>query len=628
MKFVILCGGIGKRINNFSLPKPLTYINGKHMIEYVIEKIPTNDVHIIYNIWLQMYNFEEIVVNLFKTKTFMFSTVDYLTRGAVETAYVGIINMKFAYEDRDTVVFIDNDNIHDLSMFDININTNFIGYCKNYDNDKTNYSFIQITDNYVNNIEEKIKISDDYCCGIYGFKNAEIFKKYAKKLIDENFKTKNEFYFSQLYKLMLKHEEKIAPVYIEGSTHAGSYNEIKVMNAVINKLRICFDLDNTLVTFPTIPNDYSSVKPIKKMIDLLISLKNKGHEIIIYTARRMKTNNNNVGKVIKDIALVTINTLEKFNIPYDELLFGKPIADIYIDDKAINPYINDISFFGIFEEEKTEYIHNKVENNKYNVITKKHNIIIKNGPYKFIKGELFFYKTVPEELAHYFPQLLDYKIRDNNNIELSLEVVEGIPLLFLYKNKLLSQKHVDELFEVLHNIHTTEFPITITYDNIHNNYFKKLEDRFNDNDYPFVDANDVYESITQNLQKHYSPKIVGILHGDYWFSNIMLGYDDKYKCIDMKGQVDNILTLNGDVYYDYGKLYQSILGYDMVLNGYNRDVEYISCMSAYFIKKCRMLNLNINYLKAVTNSLIFGTFHFIETDESKTRVWEFLKTII
>mgnify|MGYP003349597175 CR=1 FL=1 len=35
------------------------------------------------------------------------------------------------------------------------------------------------------------------------------------------------------------------------------------------KLRICFDLDNTLVTYPSIPNDYSTVKPIQKNINLL-----------------------------------------------------------------------------------------------------------------------------------------------------------------------------------------------------------------------------------------------------------------------------------------------------------------------------------------------------------------------
>jgi hypothetical protein len=58
---------------------------------------------------------------------------------------------------------------------------------------------------------------------------------------------------------------------------------------MIKKLRFCFDLDNTLVTFPKIPNDYTTVEPIQNTINYLKYLKTFGHTIIIYTARRMKT---------------------------------------------------------------------------------------------------------------------------------------------------------------------------------------------------------------------------------------------------------------------------------------------------------------------------------------------------
>lgn len=630
MKYILLCGGIGKRCNNYSLPKPLNYINGKYMIEYIIENIPSNEIYIIYNICLKEYNLEEIVINLFKTKKMYFSPIDYLTRGAVETAYVGINKFNYKEDEQEPIVFIDNDNIHSFPITIKNISNHFIGYGKNYD--KTNYSFITIQNNNVTNIEEKIKISDDYCCGIYGFADVLSFRNYAKQLIEQNFKTKNEFYFSQMYKLMIKDNQTILPIYIEETKHIGSYDEI-IHSFHIHqeeyenkpKLRICFDLDNTLVTYPTIPNDYSSVKPIQKMIQLLNVLKKNGHEIIIYTARRMKTHQNNVGKVIKDIALITINTLEKFNIPYDELIFGKPIADIYIDDRALNPYVNDISYFGLFNE-KNEFIHNKVENNKFNTIKKINNIIKKNGPYKMLKGELHFYQNVPSTLSSFFTGLIDFN-KLNENLEISLDHINGIPLFFLYKNNLITKKHIDGLFGVLQKFHKTEYPITIEDKNIHNNYFKKLQDRFNTNDYFFEDAQEVYDSIIQNLQNHYSPKVVGIIHGDFWFSNIILEYDDNYKCIDMRGQIDNILNLNGDMYYDYGKLYQSILGYDLVLNNCNIDKEYILNMKTYFLKKCNELNLNIDYLTAVTKSLIFGTFYSIESNESKKRIWDFVKSI-
>jgi hypothetical protein len=143
----------------------------------------------------------------------------------------------------------------------------------------------------------------------------------------------------------------------------------------------------------------------------------------------------------------------------------------------------------------------------------------------------------------------------------------------------------------------------------------------------FSDANKIFSVIKDNLQSNFYPKIVGVIHGDFWFSNIIITYDDKYKCIDMKGKVDNVFTMNGDSYYDYGKLYQSILGYDLILNDCKINETYVEKIKQYFLKKCIERELNIEYLYWVTKSLIFGTFHFIENTDTKNRVWDFLKKI-
>jgi GTP:adenosylcobinamide-phosphate guanylyltransferase len=50
MKYILLCGGVGSRYNKYSLPKPLNYIEGKHMIEFIIENIPSDEIYIVYNI--------------------------------------------------------------------------------------------------------------------------------------------------------------------------------------------------------------------------------------------------------------------------------------------------------------------------------------------------------------------------------------------------------------------------------------------------------------------------------------------------------------------------------------------------------------------------------------------------
>jgi len=246
MKYIILCGGIN---DSKSLPKPLNYVHGKYMIEYIVENIPSKDIYIFYNIFLETYNFEEIVINLFKDKNIYFTKIDYLTRGPIETAYVGLKNF-----DNESILFIDNDNVHNIP--NLNINQNFIGYGTNQE--ENHYSYIKIENGKVINIKEKQKISDNYCCGIYGFICPSIFNRYAEKLLKEN-KPNIHYYFSNIYKLMIDDHFDITPIFINTKLIGNTNN-------LFNKpLRICFDLD-TLVTLPTIPNDYSTVKPINKMI--------------------------------------------------------------------------------------------------------------------------------------------------------------------------------------------------------------------------------------------------------------------------------------------------------------------------------------------------------------------------
>jgi capsule biosynthesis phosphatase len=623
MKYILLCGGIGKRNNQYSLPKPLNYIGGRHLIEYTLESIPSKDIYIVYNSFLDQYYFKEILINKFKQHRFHFYSLDFLTRGAVETALIGLQHFELG---DDNIVFIDNDNIHKYPHFGT-FDNHFICYGEDFE--KTNFSFITISDSSVVAIEEKIKISDNYCCGIYGFKNQSSFMELANELITRNMKTKQEFYFSQLYKLMLEKNERVIPVSIENTFHLGTFDEIaqnvKSIPGSKKKMRICFDLDNTLVTYPTIPNDYSSVKPIQKMIDLLNYFRLDGHEIIIHTARRMQTHGSNVGKVIKDIAMVTFQNLEKFNIHYDEIIFGKPIADIYIDDRALNPYYNDISLFGFFKREP-EFIHNKIENNRYNTVEKTNNTISKIGPAKYIRGELYFYQNIPQSISEFFPALIGHNKMDDK-IEIKIDFVHGIPLYFLYSNQTMTTTVIDKCFDVLDKIHNCVYPITINEELVKSNYFDKLDQRFNPNDYYFNDADVVFQEIIDGLTQYYNPKIASVIHGDFWFSNILLTYQDEIKCLDMKGQVFNELTLNGDIYYDYGKMYQSIAGFDLILHGIPIDNKHIAYMTMYFLRKCRELGLNMNYLKWVTKSLIFGTFHALKPDAPREKIWKLIKSI-
>lgn len=98
------------------------------------------------------------------------------------------------------------------------------------------------------------------------------------------------------------------------------------------------DLDDTIST--TINSDYINAKPKKDVIEKLKIYSTKGFKITIFTSRNMRTYEGNIGKINIHTLPVIINWLEEHNVPYDEIILGKPwcgFEGFYVDDKAIRP---------------------------------------------------------------------------------------------------------------------------------------------------------------------------------------------------------------------------------------------------------------------------------------------------
>jgi capsule biosynthesis phosphatase len=76
-------------------------------------------------------------------------------------------------------------------------------------------------------------------------------------------------------------------------------------------MRICIDLDGTICETRKSYESYSNVKPIKNAIVAIKSLKKKGHTIIIYTSRHMKTCNNNIGRITALQGKIIFDWLDK-----------------------------------------------------------------------------------------------------------------------------------------------------------------------------------------------------------------------------------------------------------------------------------------------------------------------------
>lgn len=90
------------------------------------------------------------------------------------------------------------------------------------------------------------------------------------------------------------------------------------------RLKICCDIDGILAA-KTPRNNYDEAIAIPHNLSILNALYERGHYIVLFTARGYSS-----GIDWKD---TTKKQMQSWGVKYHELLFSKPDADVYIDDK-------------------------------------------------------------------------------------------------------------------------------------------------------------------------------------------------------------------------------------------------------------------------------------------------------
>jgi capsule biosynthesis phosphatase len=407
------------------------------------------------------------------------------------------------------------------------------------------------------------------------------------------------------------------------------------------KMRFCFDLDNTLVSYPTKYGDYESVEPKMQNIQLIRELHRAGHYIIIQTARRMKTHKGNVGAVIADIGRVTLETLAKFEIPYDELLFGKPYADVYVDDSAIHALIDTTKEIGWsldddeYDFQKQQRIKGFISARHFHAVQQLDNSIIKSSSIECLHGEIYFYQNIPPLIRHLFPQI--DRIEANKDAGISsiiMEKVNGITYSHLFTNMCLTEGRLLKFLSSLKCIHLS-LPIESmkSQSHIYANYSNKVLSRYNQ----YID---IYNCLDEYFRDYFAASVLSskdfvdciikyfaeyehskrgqpnpIIHGDPVFSNALLTPDSRVIFIDMRGSLGSEASLQGDLNYDLAKVYQSLTGYDFILLD-KIDLLSTSAVGKYTSQLIRVFNNfisreysnipNLTDLQMITAQLYFS----------------------
>jgi hypothetical protein len=605
MIIIIPLGGIGKRFSDYGFkdPKPLIRVQGKKIISWVLSSLKLTDkdkVYILYNPILEEYNFERRV--LAKHNNVNFFKLPKSTNGPVETISL-FCNFMQKEVINDSVFILDGDTFYSKNI--ISSLRNKKNSCILYfltNEKKPIYSYIKINKkNRVTDIAEKIRISKNANIGYY-FSSFDILKKFSSKTI----KVKSrKAYVSDIYRVMLDNNVRIDSLKISNKdiNILGTPDQIKIFskNYKINKKIFCFDLDNTLVTYPKVTGDYDTVLPINDNIKFLRSLYEDGHKIIIYTARRMRTFKSDLSLVKKNIEKLTISQLKKFKIPYHQLMLGKPYAHFYIDDLSINSYENLPYALG--------YNYDKNISREFNNVTVGENYTVKSSHnIRKIKNEIKYIKNLPLSVKNYFPEIVDqgknfYKI----------ETIKGTSYSYLYLNTLLLNADIDLLLSSLNKIHNSKFnnKKTLFKNNIYKNYSIKFRQRLKKIDLNLKnDFNSHIRNVLNFLDSYEEQKMgeIGLIHGDPVFSNIFKNSNNNIKFIDPRAGELNAFSMYGDVFYDYAKVYQSLVGFEQVSNYQKTDNKFCLEKKKYFENYFTKMfdKKKLDNLKFITSSLLIS----------------------
>ena len=104
----------------------------------------------------------------------------------------------------------------------------------------------------------------------------------------------------------------------------------------ITKKKIVIDLDDTISI--TENGKYLESIPNLQVVEKLREYKELGYDIVIHSSRNIRTYNNNIGEINVHTLPVVIDFLNKYNIPYEQIIMGKHwpgYGGFYVDDKSI-----------------------------------------------------------------------------------------------------------------------------------------------------------------------------------------------------------------------------------------------------------------------------------------------------
>ena len=211
LNVLIPMAGAGSRFAQagYTFPKPLIEVDGKPMIQVVVENlnIEAHFIFLVQKEHYEKYNLQYLLSLIAPGCDII--QVDGMTEGSACTTLLAK-----DYINKDEPLLIANSDQY------VEWNSNECLYAFNADgidagivtfeatHPKWSYAKVN-SDGFVSEVAEKKPISNEATCGIYFWKKGSDYVKYAEQMITKNVRTNNEFYVCPVFNEAIGDDKKI-----------------------------------------------------------------------------------------------------------------------------------------------------------------------------------------------------------------------------------------------------------------------------------------------------------------------------------------------------------------------------------------------------------------------------------
>jgi dTDP-glucose pyrophosphorylase len=353
---MIPLGGLGSRFQKegYTRPKPFVQVMGKPMILWVLDSLklrPQDELVIVYNPDFLSRKYWPIVTATYPRLRFV--ELPGPTRGAAETVMIGLRGINATLRAQ-PVMLVDGDAFYDQDIVSMyrevaSKGANGVFYFEDTQ-PKPMYSYIVFdpSSRRISQVKEKVKISDYANSGCYCFASGVELEKQCCALLDSGSTQLSqdkvgEYYTSGVIAQMIEEGHTFEAVQIDPTRFHVLGTPAQLVDWCAGRndqapLRICFDIENTLVTGPRVAGDYSSCEPIAENIATCRALYEQGHTIILQSSRGMDAHKGNTSAAAAEVAAATLASLAKLQIPYHEIDLGTPHNPNPNSNPNPNPY--------------------------------------------------------------------------------------------------------------------------------------------------------------------------------------------------------------------------------------------------------------------------------------------------